>query len=189
MKMGSESKNNKLFAKSLPREGDPPDGCYLVTHTADVIEAATVLFETIGGDIQRFFKLSNEQMKTLLPTVQLAGFCHDIGKANNGFQRMITERRRDQAIRHEHLSTLLMSLDNVRQWLAPFPLADFELARLIVLGHHLKADKDDNIATTGRRIPIFASSLNGDERFLVYSDGTTHPGAPTRGRTRCSGRS
>jgi len=165
----------RLFAKSIPRDGNPRDGCYLVTHTADVMEAAKLLFETVGGDLQRFFKLSNEQMPCLLSTVQLAAFCHDIGKANDGFQKMITNGVRDQTIRHEHLSALLMSLEDVRQWLSNFPLADFELARLIVLGHHLKADKDENVATKDRRIPVFASSRNGDDCFVLYSDCKTHP--------------
>jgi len=139
------------------------------------MEAAKLLFETVGEDLRRFFKLSDEQMPSLLATVQLAAFCHDIGKANDGFQRMITNGVRDQAIRHEHLSVLLMSLEDVRQWLSDFPLADFELARLIVVGHHLKADKDDNVATKNRRIPVFASSLNGDDRFVLFSNGKTHP--------------
>ena len=56
---------------------------------------------------------------------------------------MVRKKRKDQVIRHEHLSALLISLPEVRQWLQnppeSIPKADFELARLLVLGHHLKA--------------------------------------------------
>src|SRR5947209_13201425 len=99
-----------LLAKSIPKDGKLRDGCYLLTHTIDVVNAAEEILDTIGNDIQRFFCLSESQRLNLRATARLAAFCHDLGKANDSFQAMITKARKDQVIRHEHLSTLLMSL-------------------------------------------------------------------------------
>jgi CRISPR-associated endonuclease/helicase Cas3 len=177
MSTAREQMPKNLLAKSerFDRHGRLEPGCLLVQHTLDVVNAAKTIIETVGPDLQRFFKLTDDQMPSLAATSVLAAFCHDIGKANDGFQAMITKRRRDQAIRHEHLSTLVMSLPEVKAWLQNIAQADYGLARLIVLGHHLKTDSDDNIATRGKRIPVFALSLNGDEDFMVYGDPVSFP--------------
>jgi len=175
MNASREQIPTELLAKSerFDRHGKLEPGCLLAQHTLDVVNAAKTIIETIGPDLQRFFKLTDDQMPSLKATSTLAAFCHDIGKANDGFQAMITKRRRDQAIRHEHLSTLLMSLPNVKAWLQSIVGADYELARLIVSGHHLKTDSEDNRATKGKRIPVFAVSLN-DEDFEVCADSASH---------------
>lgn len=170
MKADNSTMPSKLLAKSVPADGVLREGCFLVTHTLDVVRAAETILNAIESNLQRFFKLSEDQMNCLRATARLAAYCHDLGKANDSFQAMITKQRRNQTIRHEHLSTLLMSLPEMRGWLEKFPQADYELARLIVLGHHLKVDKEDNIATKGKNIPVFATSWNGDEDFVVCSD-------------------
>jgi CRISPR-associated endonuclease/helicase Cas3 len=171
MSTAREQMPKNLLAKSerFDRHGRLEPGCLLVQHTLDVVNAAKTIIETVGPDLQRFFKLTDDQMPSLAATSVLAAFCHDIGKANDGFQAMITKHRRDQAIRHEHLSTLLMSLPKVKAWLQNIAQADYELARLIVLGHHLKTDSEENLATKGKRIPVFAVSRN-DEDFEVCPD-------------------
>lgn len=172
MKINAAILPDNLLAKSLPNDGQLRDGCFLFTHTIDVVEAVEAILDTIENDLQRFFKLSETQMPSLRATARLAAFCHDLGKANDGFQAMITKMRKDQAIRHEHLSTLLMSLPEVKTWLGNLTDADYELARLVVLGHHLKAVDYDNIETKGRNVPIFARSQNqNDETHVVlYSE-------------------
>jgi CRISPR-associated endonuclease/helicase Cas3 len=165
-----ETKEIDLLAKSRKEiNGTLRQGCYLSVHTFDVVKAADTIIQAIGDALQGFFKLTDAQMKTLRATALVAAFCHDLGKANDSFQQMINNQRRDQTIRHEHLSTLLMSLPQVRVWLEQFPDVDYELARLVVIGHHLKAVDDDSLETKGRRIKPFARSLNEDDEFLVCS--------------------
>ena len=132
----------KLLAKSQIN-GKWLPGCYLVTHSLDVLHAAESVLNTVGEDIVRFFKLETSQMKCLQATSRLSALWHDIGKANDGFQNSVTKPNGKQAIRHEHLSTLLMSLDDVKQWLSTAPNVDYEIARLVVLCHHLKAVGED----------------------------------------------
>jgi len=170
MKANEQIISTRLLAKSVPADSVLREGCFLVTHTLDVVKAVDTILNAIESNLQRFFKLSEDQMNCLRATARLAAYCHDLGKANDSFQAMITKQRKNQAIRHEHLSTLLMSLPEMRGWLEKFPEADYELARLIVLGHHLKVDKEDNIATKGKNIPVFAISWNGDDDFIVCSD-------------------
>lgn len=174
MSTASEQMPKNLLAKSerFDRFGRLEPGCLLAQHTLDVVNAAKTIMNTVGSDLQRFFKLTDDQMPSLVATSQLAAFCHDIGKANDGFQSMITKSRRDQSIRHEHLSALLMSLPEVKAWLQNIVQADYELARLIVLGHHLKTDSDENLATKGKYIPVFAVCQN-DEDFEVCPDSTS----------------
>lgn len=164
--------SDTLLAKE-PRYDDHNNlrpGCYLATHTQDVVDAVSAILDAVGEDIRRFFKISAEQVPVLRATAQLAAFCHDLGKANDGFQRMVRKESKEQAIRHEHLSTLLMSLQQLRSQFEKMVEADYEIARVVVLGHHLKIVDDDSVETKGRNIPSLAQSLNGDERFTVAAD-------------------
>jgi CRISPR-associated endonuclease Cas3-HD len=147
-------------------------GCHLVAHTIDVVRAAENILEVISEDLKRFFKLTDEQIPTLWATVRLASFCHDWGKANSGFQDMVRKKRKDQVIRHEHLSALLISLPEVRQWLQNSPeslqKADFDLVRLLVLGHHLKAvsrRRSDRYTEFCK----FSSKDRDDNSFVIFS--------------------
>ena len=109
-------------------------------------------------------------MACLRATALLAAFCHDLGKANDNFQDMVSKKRKDQVIRHEHLSALLISLPEVRSWLSGFSQADFEVVRLLVLGHHLKAVSDKFADTKDHRFFKFARPLTQEKSFIVFSD-------------------
>ncbi|MGI8838424.1 MAG: CRISPR-associated helicase Cas3' [Pyrinomonadaceae bacterium] len=160
--------DSKLLAKS-EINGKLLAGCYLVNHSLDVMRAVESILSNIGEDIHRFFKLDGNQKNCLAATTRLAALWHDIGKANDGFQDAVTVKKSRQAIRHEHLSTLLMSLPEVEEWLRTAPSVDYEVARLIVLGHHLKAVGSTNI----NNIYEFGETLNrGYESFVVYCE---HP--------------
>ncbi|MEK6324415.1 MAG: CRISPR-associated helicase Cas3' [Acidobacteriota bacterium] len=156
--------------KRFDEGGDLRLGCYLSVHTRDVVDATDAILDAIGNDIVRFFKLSVGQMPRLRATARLAAFCHDLGKANDGFQGMVRRESSEQAIRHEHLSTLLMSLRPLRRQFERMVEADYEIARVVVLGHHLKIVDDDSVETKGRKIPTLAQSLNGEESFTVAAD-------------------
>jgi len=154
----------KLLAKSKI-DGVLYAGCYLTQHTLDVMRAVESILFVLEKDILRFFKLEDSQLKNLLATTRMAALWHDIGKANDGFQKAVLKKGR-QEIRHEHLSTILMSIDEVREWLSTEPDvnstvldADYEVARVIVASHHMQLTGED-IASL--RIPRFAFPFNGD---------------------------
>ena len=67
--------------------------------------------------------------------------CHDLGKANDGFQKAVRNKG-DQSIRHEHLSGLLLSLQDFKDWFSHNPLLDFDVVLSSVISHHLKVDRE-----------------------------------------------
>ncbi len=89
----------------------------------------------------RFFKITEQanQEKFLLH-LQIAALLHDIGKANEEFQKLV-ENKLDgrQTLRHEHLSALILHLPEVRSWLKQNENLDLETVTSAVLSHHLKA--------------------------------------------------
>ncbi|MGI0495368.1 CRISPR-associated helicase Cas3' [Alkalinema pantanalense CENA528] len=74
----------------------------------------------------------------------LAALFHDIGKANAHFYEAVLKQRKQQALRHETISTLILHLPQIRDWLkaSPLPL-DLEIITAAVLSHHLKAHPED----------------------------------------------
>ena len=84
--------------------------------------------------------------------------CHDLGKANDGFQKAVTNTG-DQSIRHEHLSGLLLSLPDFKDWLSHNPLLDFDVILSSVISHHLKVDPER-----------WGQQLGMDESFRLLTD-------------------
>jgi CRISPR-associated endonuclease/helicase Cas3 len=117
----------------------------LQQHLIDTELAATSLFRADSRWGQRwpqFFKLDPADPRFLLE-LRVAALFHDIGKANEDFQRAVTGTAFfPQTLRHEHLSALIMCLPVVRRWLAPSTI-DVDLCTAAVLSHHLKAEDQD----------------------------------------------
>lgn len=94
----------------------------------------------------RFFKITEQadQEKFLLH-LRIAALLHDIGKANEEFQRLVNNKLDGrQTLRHEHISALILHLPEVRQWLGQNKNLDLEVITGAVLSHHLKsADNGD----------------------------------------------
>src|SRR6266576_1781049 len=105
-----------LLAKSAVLDQAPKT---LVDHTSDVIATVGFLYGTedcptpLAREWLRFFRLQNEEYERFLANTLAAAAFHDIGKANDGFQRIVTHSG-DQTIRHEHLSGLLLSLPELK---------------------------------------------------------------------------
>lgn len=150
----------RLLAKS-PRHGMEVS---IPEHSRAVLQAARCIF---GNDLPTslaaswlgFFGLTDDQYPAFLKTLSLASILHDIGKANNGFQNAIA-RKGEQVLRHEHLSTLILWLPEVRAWLEV--QTEYEMLLSAVLCHHLKVDDHDH----------FMQPLVLKDSFYVYSSHT-----------------
>ncbi len=131
-----------LLAKS-------PRGDRTVTlrdHLFDTQKAAALLFRD-GSRWQaaylRFFKLDAKFASNFLLNLQIAGLFHDIGKANEDFQRAMTHAAYfQQGIRHEHFSALFLTYAPIRGWLEQNTDLDVDCIVAAVLSHHLKAARD-----------------------------------------------
>ena len=129
-----------ILAKSPIQEMPPKT---LLSHTKDIMNSVEWLYGTedrptrLAQEWLRFFRLrENDYARFLINTKASAG-CHDLGKANDGFQRAVTKTG-DQSIRHEHLSGLLLSLPAFKDWFSHNPFLDFNVILSSVISHHLK---------------------------------------------------
>lgn len=122
----------------------------LADHTDDVLRATSAMFgETgiptrLGQQWLRFFGIPGSRFDRFLRNLWLAAAFHDLGKANDGFQRAVISNA-PQTIRHEHLSALLLCQDPLRGWLERQRTAgvDPEIVVSAVVSHHLKvSDKE-----------------------------------------------
>ncbi|MFQ5677608.1 MAG: CRISPR-associated endonuclease Cas3'', partial [bacterium] len=132
--------SQKILAKSSLRGLE----ITLSEHTASVYKSAVYLFGTVDratGLAQKwlkFFQLGRKDFERFLIHLYLSCLLHDIGKANDGFQAAL-HRQGEQAIRHEHLSGLLLFKEPLREWLLNSEI-DVEIIISAVISHHLKVD-------------------------------------------------
>lgn len=121
-----------LLAKSKPQ-------LCLEKHLRDTEEAANSVFS--GRILKNWCRFFGTAPDRFLLHVQIAALFHDIGKANEEFQKICHENTRlTQTLRHEWLSALILHLPSMRSWLAQSPDLDFEVVVAAVLGHHMKAN-------------------------------------------------
>lgn len=134
---------SSLLAKS-PRRGVTVS---LFQHLCQTEEAAVALFRAgsrWGRSFLRFFKLEEADHARFLLNLRVAALFHDIGKANEGFQRaMVPLQFTPQGLRHEHLSALVLAHPDVERWLGENPMIDQDVILAAVLSHHLKAAPDE----------------------------------------------
>ena len=148
-----------LLAKSYPGSSsgaEPPNYARLVPHLKFVEDAGRALVNAVGKKILDQLDLHTDvwfsRLERALP---VACLCHDIGKANDGFQRLVRGEiaAKHQPVRHELLSALLLAdqKSTVRSWAlellrANEKLTDAECLLECVIGavggHHLKLDDD-----------------------------------------------
>jgi CRISPR-associated endonuclease/helicase Cas3 len=149
----------------------------LAQHTRHVIEAAKSLFgdenpSQLGQQWLRFFRIP-DQWDAFRKNLIAACALHDVGKANDSFQKALTGVG-TQAIRHEHLSALLIAEPNVRAWLETSSI-NFPLVLSAVLTHHLKAsDRRDGFAVQNEsgpsRLRLVNHSGGAQETFDIVVD-------------------
>lgn len=131
-----------LLAKSTKDQENPRREETLVGHTEAVIEAASAFNEILASSITALFDHEYSQ-QMWEDALFCAAWLHDLGKANDHFQRMLRDSNFYQGIRHETLGFVVLNhllsdtLDqiasdkNYPHW---FRAAVF----FSVSGHHLK---------------------------------------------------
>jgi CRISPR-associated endonuclease/helicase Cas3 len=153
-----------LLAKS-PAANRPAKG--LAEHCAEVMDSFVCMFGTASSPTRlgvawlRFFKISSVDFSRFHANGIAACGLHDLGKANDGFQRAVRGERDAQVMRHEHLSALILILPQLRNWLASCPLIDADIVASAVAGHHLKASpkKETYYPSIGEKLGDVADLL------------------------------
>lgn len=113
-------------------------------HLLDTEQAASLLFRKNArwsDAYLRFFKLAAAEHGRFLLHLRVAALFHDLGKANEPFQKAMRARAL-QPLRHEHLSALVLAHPAVQRWLDGNSGLDQDVILAAVLSHHLKAGRD-----------------------------------------------
>ncbi len=148
------------FETLLAKSFDEPDGkipayAKLLPHLRLVEDSGKAIFEMVGEKVLRQIGLNDAVWNSRLTRgLTTACLCHDIGKANDGFQKMVRGQisPKLQPIRHELLSALVLADDGeVKNWALnllsendKFDDAEQLLESVIaaVGGHHRKLDEE-----------------------------------------------
>lgn len=146
-----------LLAKSWQAEWPQqsvPDYARLTSHLRAVELAGASIVNSVGELILQQLDLSADPWRSRLTrAMNVACLCHDIGKANDGFQEMVTGKRDPalQPARHELLSALMLEdkASPLRDWAVKRLSAEGEECtdKLLdcvigaVAGHHIKLDE------------------------------------------------
>jgi CRISPR-associated endonuclease Cas3-HD len=91
--------------------------------------------------------LEPEQAPDFFAALPAAAAFHDWGKASSSFEDAILHGKQ-QLIRHEHLSALMLAADSARQWLQTAPILERngDVILSAVVTHHLKARDHEHFA-------------------------------------------
>lgn len=148
-----------LLAKSFDEpDGKIPTYAKLYPHLRLVEDSGKAIFKMVGEKVLEQIGLHDEiWISRLKRGLTIACLCHDIGKANDGFQKMIQGKPKKlspklQPMRHELLSALLLAEDGeVQDWalnhLSENGAHDDAVGLLTsviaaVGGHHRKLDEE-----------------------------------------------
>ena len=161
----------RLLAKSSQTPGTPRGAETLSGHTANVMAAAQALLdETVDAQLSAVGLPGTIWKERFCRAVLFAAFCHDLGKANDQFQSMVRqERKQKQATRHEALSLLIVQETPLKEWLSA-PLEEPEELSFLLwaaAGHHRKFPPDEPAAGTGIRLSLFLEHADFQRTLAV----------------------
>ncbi len=155
----------RLLTKSSKSPDHPQEREMLSYHLQDVVETAQVLVGVVGHQSLKSLGLEDVfDCEALSAAVVRGAFTHDLGKANNQFQRMVRHGPRlPQALRHEWISAwLLLTCPELDHWLfAGCSLLTRHAALFAALGHHLKVEDGATVSDRGG---------SGDVKVAVLCD-------------------
>jgi len=157
-----------LLAKSYQDAvsgAEPPAYARLLPHLRAVERAGKSIVEVTGELILKQLNLSQDPwLSRLERAVRVGSLCHDLGKANDGFQKMVRGQLdpKRQPVRHELLSALVLTDKNnpIRDWALSLLAVDgdgqdarmlFDCVIGAVAGHHTKLDEEWRTAALALR--------------------------------------
>lgn len=129
-----------LLAKKTETPDEPDVSQTLVGHATAVINATQVIQEFISPTVLQMItpEIDSDCWQTAL---FCAAWLHDLGKANDHFQKMLRTNDFRQGIRHESLG-LVVLIDLLDSWLSPlwsrYPSFVKAAVFFAIGGHHLK---------------------------------------------------
>lgn len=131
----------RLLAKRSATPDSPSRSESLPGHLEDVVAAAKAIVDVVGARCLSSLGLDGTfDVSSFERAVLRAAFLHDLGKANDHFQRMVRGGRAPQALRHEWISAwLLLRVEALDRWLfAGCSHVVRNAALFAALGHHLR---------------------------------------------------
>jgi CRISPR-associated endonuclease/helicase Cas3 len=163
----------RLQAKSWDYKiGSPPENIFLPCHLMDVVNCADAISAATEDSQLRAFGVEPDQCKRRFKTLlSVAAACHDLGKANNHFQRIVTDattkssRQTRQAVRHEWISWYMLQHNEMSNWIKSCldrstAEVDWHIILWAITGHH---------PAFGRDIPRSQAQGSSDAIELYFS--------------------
>lgn len=162
-----------LLAKSVNKKGDKIS---IKDHSLKVYEMIDLLYKENSRAKEswlRFFNITKQNEESFFQHLRVAALLHDIGKANEDFQKAINNPGSiNQSIRHEHISALTISFPKIKEWLIKGNINP-NIIIAAVLSHHIKAsligDKNGNykfgVLKNSKKVKLY---LDHNDIFLLF---------------------
>jgi len=184
---------DRLYAKRPPDDVPParlPSSVFLQGHLEDAYRAASEVVAASGDDQLLALGLDPPRWRERLRrVVVVAAALHDLGKANDHFQEMLSGARRvAQGLRHEWVAYYLFQQRAWMEWLTAIAESpqDARVVLWTISGHHPGYDRPsppkDSIPGAGIEVTLlsrhsdFRASLDWIE--TTFGSGSPAPPAP-----------
>jgi CRISPR-associated endonuclease/helicase Cas3 len=149
----------------------------ILDHALQVEEVANLIFNKdcrMKKSWLRFFNILKNQEDMFIKTLRVISLLHDIGKANCDFQMAVTKPGSiTQSLRHEHISTLILSMPECKTWLKESGI-DYDIVRASILSHHIKASLIGNyelcVSKNKSKVEIYLNSSDISNIFSKVSE-------------------
>lgn len=161
-----------LLAKSTEDSKNPRREETLLGHTERVIQSMQVLDELLSPSILSLLGAEIEA-DTWHTALFCAAWLHDLGKANDHFQKMMRDSEFRQGIRHETLGFVVIA-ELLEPWLRPlwaqYPAWLQAAVLFAVSGHHLKFPDEKERTECGLTEVTFLGKHSQIAQFLAIGE-------------------